>query len=80
MSQDFQTPTYPVVGLAVRYGKPASLVLSVVVAAAAVVAAVHMHLWWLAPVGVVAAAVLMVLLLSYVEVLRIISDTLLPRY
>jgi hypothetical protein len=35
---------------------------------------------WLLPAGIVASGVLLGLLLSYVEVLRIIADTLIPKY
>ncbi len=80
MSQDFSPPTYPVVQFLVARGKSLAIALSAAVLLLSVVAGVVTHALWLLPAGLVAAGVLLVLLLSYVEVLRIIADTLIPKY
>ncbi len=80
MSQDFSPPTYPVVQFLVARGKSLSIALSAAVLLLSVVAGIATQSLWLVPAGLVAAGVLLVLLLSYVEVLRIIADTLIPKY
>ncbi|MDB5846601.1 MAG: hypothetical protein JWP29_353 [Rhodoferax sp.] len=77
---EFKTPTYPVVSFLVARGALASVVLSVLVALACIGAGLSSGWLWLVPLGIVVAAVLLVVLLSYVEVLRIIADTLIPKY
>lgn len=79
MSDDVRQPSYPVVKFLVAHGRPIAWGLVAALAFAAVVAGL-VGPWWLIPLGLAAAAVLLPLLLSYVEVLRIISDTLLPRW
>lgn len=73
-------PTYPVVQFLVARGKSVSLALSLLVLLACVFGAFTSGSVWVAVAGVVASGVLLGLLLSYVEVLRIIADTLLPKY
>jgi len=80
MQQEFLPPTYPVVQFLVARGKSLSLALSALVLLGAIGLGLSTGALWLAPAGLVAAGVLLGLLLSYVEVLRIIADTLIPKY
>lgn len=80
MSTPFQPPSYPVVQFLVARGRTLSFVLSALVLLGLCGLVLSSGLLWLLPVGAVGAAVLLGLLLSYVEVLRIIADTLLPKY
>lgn len=77
---EFKTPTYPVVTFLVAHGASCSVVLSVLVGIICSAIGWSAGLPWLIPVGIGFAAALLVVLLSYIEVLRIISDTLLPKY
>lgn len=78
-SNEYKIPTYPVVGFLVRHGIVLSIVLGVLplIAAGALVAA-GWAVWMLA-LGLGASVVLATLLVSYIEVLRVISDTLMPK-
>jgi hypothetical protein len=75
----YKEPAYPVVKFMLTYGKIVSALVALVPVAAALV------LTWpvVSPAmmvgGIVVGAIFGLLMLSYVEVLRIISDTLLPR-
>lgn len=80
MQDESPSNSYPVVRLLVARGKALAALLSAMVLLAGLVAAVLSPQWWLLPAAAVAAGVLWVLLLSYVEVLRIIADTLIPKY
>ena len=64
----------------VARGRALSFVLALLVLLGCVVGGIACSQLWLVPAGVVAAGVLLGLLLSYVEVLRIIADTLIPKY
>jgi hypothetical protein len=74
------TPTYPVVQFLVARGKGVALALSLLVLIAAWAGGLASGQLWIALAGTAATGVLFGLLLSYVEVLRIIADTLLPKY
>lgn len=78
-SNEYKIPTYPVVGFLVRHGIVLSILLGILplVAAGALVASG----WavWVLAVGAGASVVLATLLVSYIEVLRVISDTLMPK-
>lgn len=74
------TPTYPVVQFLVARGKGVALLLSLLVLVASWAGGLVTGQLWLALAGTAAAGLLLGLLLSYVEVLRIIADTLLPKY
>ncbi len=80
MNDDSPSQSYPVVQWFVARGKAVSVVLALLVLFGGVAGGLAWHQWWLLPVSLVAAAVLLGLLLSYVEVLRIIADTLIPKY
>jgi len=76
---DNEIPTYPVVNFLVRNG----MILSILISVLPILAALYLALAGWSPlmlvVGIGAAVVVGILLASYVEVLRIIADTLMPR-
>lgn len=72
--------SYPVVQFLVARGRAVSYVLAIVLLLAFLIWAVASGSAWIAAIGVVTSAVVLGLALSYIEVLRIIADTLLPKY
>jgi hypothetical protein len=70
---------YPMLHFLMRWGKLASACLAVAVLAAGLWAAVSTGQWLWAVGGVVVAAVGYALALSYVELVRVIVDMLLPK-
>jgi len=76
---DNEIPTYPVVNFLVRNG----MILSILISVLPILATLYLALAGWSPlmlvVGIGAAVVVGILLASYVEVLRIIADTLMPR-
>lgn len=77
---DFKGPTYPVVEFLVAHGVRCAWALALALAIGAVILATSLGFWWVGALGVLVALILLVVLISYVEVLRIIADTLLPKY
>ena len=71
---------YPVVEFLVSRGKDLAFALAAAVLLSAVGFGAYRGALWLIPTGAVLSVVLLGLLLSYVEVLRIIADTLIPKY
>ncbi len=71
---------YPVVLFLVARGKGLSIALALAVLVSAFGIGVSSGALWLIPAGIVLSVILLGLLLSYVEVLRIIADTLIPQY
>lgn len=71
---------YPVVRFIVARGRHLAIALSLVVLLAGCWAAFQLGMVWLAPVALAGSGILLVILLSYVEVLTIIADTLIPKY
>lgn len=80
MTSSFHHPTYPVVQFLVARGRSLSFALSALVLLGLCGLGLSSGALWLLPAGLLGATVLLGLLLSYVEVLRIIADTLLPKY
>lgn len=80
MNESPPSSAYPVVQFLVARGRGLSYLLAALVLLACLAGGIAAGQWWLPAVGVVAAGVLLGLLLSYVEVLRIIADTLIPKY
>ncbi|MCW5656013.1 hypothetical protein [Hydrogenophaga sp.] len=80
MSSDFTPPTYPVVQFLVAHGKRLSYAISLLVLLGTCGLGLANGTLWLLPAGLVASGLLLGLLLSYVEVLHIIADTLIPKY
>jgi hypothetical protein len=72
-------PYYPAIGFLVRFGGPFAIVLGLTPLLAAAIAMVLGGPWWIMPVAIIVAGVLFLLVRSYVEMVRIIADTLLPR-
>ena len=70
---------YPMLHFLMRWGKLAAAGLAVIVFAAGICAAVSSGQWLWAVGGVILAAVGYVLALSYVELVRVIVDMLLPK-
>ncbi len=80
MHEESPSAAYPMVRLLVARGKGLSFLLCALVLLGCLGAGLWSGQLWLMPVGIVASAVLLGLLLSYIEVLRIIADTLIPKY
>lgn len=80
MHEDSPSAPYPMVRFLVARGKGLAFLLAAIVLIACIAAGLTLGQLWLLPAGVVAGGVLLGLLLSYVEVLRIIADTLIPKY
>lgn len=79
MDDEYKIPTYPLVMFLAKWGGAIAVVLALCVLAGGVVLAA---LGWsplFVPLGIAAAIVVWVLVASYAEVLRMISDTLMPR-
>lgn len=70
---------YPVVRLLVRYGNALAIAVGAVLAIAGVCAALAGFGWAWALAGVLAGAFGGFIMRSYVEVVRLITDMLLPR-
>lgn len=70
---------YPMIALIIRFGRSLAVLVAGFVLAASLYLAVSYEVWLLGLGGLVAAAVLYVLLLSYFELVRVISDMLLPK-
>ena len=84
MSDDYGAPpppdqAYPVVRILVRYGNEIAIALAVVITLAGLAAAVAGYGWGWGPAGLLAGGFSGFLMRSYVELVRIITDLLLPR-
>lgn len=80
MQEESPADAYPMVRFLVARGKGLAFVLAGLLLLACVLGGLFTGALWLVPAGIVAGGVLLGLLLSYVEVLRIIADTLIPKY
>jgi hypothetical protein len=79
MSQPNQPPAYPAVRFLVTKGDFLAVLVGLVPLGLGLWALSAGYPWPLALLGAAAGAVLWLVLRSYVEVLRILSDTLMPR-
>lgn len=70
---------YPMVSLILRHGKPLAAGLAALLPLCAVALLLCGWSWLVVPAGILLGIVAYGLLLSYVEIIRIISDTLLPK-
>jgi hypothetical protein len=70
---------YPVVRLLVRFGTPIAIGLGVVVALGGLALTLAGQGWGWLPAGVLAGGFAGFVMRSYVELVRIITDLLLPR-
>ena len=75
----FQPPHYPTVQFLLRWGSILALVIALLPVAAATAAVWCGAAWWVAPAGLAVGGMLWLFVKSYVEVLSIIADTLLPK-
>jgi hypothetical protein len=75
----FQQPHYPVVQFLLRWGNHVAVAIALLPFVAAGAAALLGFPFWLVPAGLIAGAILWLFVKSYVEVLAIIADTLLPK-
>ncbi len=73
-------PSYPVVQFLVARGRGLSYAFALLLLLASIAWAFFTGSVLIGVAGIIASGVLLGLLLSYVEVLRIIADTLLPKY
>lgn len=80
MASTFHPPSYPVVQFLVNNGTLLSFVLSALVLLGTAGLGMANGMVWLTVGGVIVSVVLLGILLSYIEVLKIIADTLLPKY
>lgn len=80
MSQLTESNPYPVVLFLVAHGKSLATAVSAVLGVAVAGWGLYQQMLWLMPLAVLAAVVLWGVLRSYVEVLQIIADTLIPKY
>jgi hypothetical protein len=76
---DYRAPSYPIVRFLVRKGQPIAIALATVPCAVGAYLGISAESLLYPLLGLIASVVVGGLLLSYVEVLRIISDTLIPR-
>jgi hypothetical protein len=70
---------YPVLAFIVRYGTPVAIALAVVAAALTLWIGFPLIGWASIIVAVVAGGVLLLVALSYVELVRLITEMLLPQ-
>ncbi len=79
MSSPNQPPTFPAIRLIAAGGDVIAALVGLVPVLAAIWAVAAGFSWLVVPAGLLAGALLWLVLRSYVEVLRILSDTLMPR-
>lgn len=70
---------YPVVSIILAYGKLLAAGLAALLPIGTLLMTLGGGNWLLVPAGIVLGIVVYGLLLSYVEIIRIIADTLLPK-
>lgn len=76
---DYQPPHYPVVNFLVKHGKAFAFSISALVPLLGLYLSLRIGDWIYLPIGVVAGGVLLVILKSYMELVHIIADMLLPK-
>lgn len=70
---------YPTVSLILRHGKALATGLAALIPLVALAMVLNGWSWLVLPAGLVLGGVAFGLLMSYVEIIRIIADTLLPK-
>jgi hypothetical protein len=75
----FQPPHYPVVQFQLRWGSAIAILIALAPVAVAVAAVWCGASSWIVLAGVAVGGILWLFVKSYVEVLSIIADTLLPK-
>lgn len=80
MSQSiYKPPSYPVIHFIVRRGMWIAAVLGILFIGVGFYASNMTDNWWCAVAGSIVGLLVAGVIASYVEVLRVISDTLIPR-
>ena len=79
MESEYVPPTYPMLNFISSKGKFIAVLLGLAVVLGGICFGVMLNCWYISPVGIVAGIVLSGILFSYVEIVRIILDTLVPR-
>lgn len=79
MTVTYQVPRYPAIRFFIARGASIAALLLIACAAAGLYAAWQFGLWLALPAGIVVGALLAGLMLSFVELLRIVAETLMPR-
>jgi hypothetical protein len=79
MQFEYVPPKYPILIFISKTGKLFALLLGSAVGLGGIGAAILNNSWYLAPICILIGIVLAGILLSYVEIVRIILDTLVPR-
>lgn len=74
-----EIPTYPAIGFLIRHGKWLAAVIAILPVLGGVAAAATGGSLLLLVGGVVLAPILLLFVLTYVEMARVISDTMIPR-
>lgn len=77
--EKYQPPVYPSIGVLVRHGLALTWLVVLACLAAGALASLLLGNWLALAVSIPVAALAYLLLKSYVEVLTIIADTLMPR-
>lgn len=72
-------PRYPTLQFIAQFGGPIVVVTAALPFLGAVAGVLAGLPWWLALAGIVASAYAFLFLRSYVELIRAVADTLLPR-
>ncbi|MGE3065987.1 MAG: hypothetical protein AB7K67_10390 [Hyphomicrobiaceae bacterium] len=75
----YQEPSYPTVRFLLRYGTILAAAIVAIIVAGAVIAVLFAAPVWIIAPALVVAGLVWLLIKSYVEVLAIIADTLLPK-
>ena len=70
---------YPTIRFILRFGDAFAIFVSLLPAVAGISVAIYCLSWIALVAGVVASVVLGVLMKSYVEIVRVIADMLIPR-
>ena len=70
---------YPAIRFLLRFGEVFALVVALLPVSAGIIAAFYGWHWMVLVAGVAGSLVLAVLLKSYVELVRVIADMLMPR-
>ena len=76
---DLNLRRYPAIKILIRWGSLVAVALSAAPLVAAVVCVTAGATWWWLVAAAVASPMLYLFLCSYLELIRIIDDTLLPR-
>ena len=79
MMETPEIPTYPALGFLVKHGKWLSILVAALPVLGGIAVAASGGPLLLLVAGIVAAPLLLLFMLTYVEMARVISDTMIPR-